>query len=177
MSDIQGWFDFEDIYSRMVELAPPGAHFVEVGSWLGKSAHFMGTRIRESGKDIRFDCVDIWAATPQDPYYHKDIERLGDIYQIFLSNTKGLPITPVRMDSVKAAALYKDQSLDFVFIDANHQYEYVCKDIQAWLPKIKPKGFIGGHDYNIPDVKRAVNEIMDNVQSLNISWLCSSTTG
>ena len=58
--DIQGWFDFHTVYANAVKEADDGSHFVEVGSWKGKSSVFMGVEIINSGKDIKFDCIDIW---------------------------------------------------------------------------------------------------------------------
>lgn len=49
--------------------------------------------------------------------------------------------------SVEAAKLIPDESLDFVFIDANHAYEFVKADIQAWYPKVRYGGIVSGHDY------------------------------
>lgn len=50
--------------------------------------------------------------------------------------------------------------VDFVYIDADHSYESVWKDLRAWLPKIKAGGIMGGHDYgNGPGVERAVDEL------------------
>ncbi len=53
-------------------------------------------------------------------------------------------------------------SLDFIYIDANHQYEYVRQDIENWYYKIKLDGWICGHDYTplCPGVIRAVNEFV-----------------
>lgn len=53
----------------------------------------------------------------------------------------------IRAESVDAAGMIGDASLDFAFIDADHSYEGCAADIRAWLPKIKPGGWIGGHDY------------------------------
>ncbi|MCI0537098.1 MAG: class I SAM-dependent methyltransferase [Verrucomicrobiales bacterium] len=53
----------------------------------------------------------------------------------------------VRSDSVIAAAAIPDESLDFVFIDAEHTYDAVRKDIAAWAPKVRPGGIVAGHDY------------------------------
>ena len=58
------------------------------------------------------------------------------------------PIAFFRMDSVSAAGLFADDSLDLVFIDANHSFQAVATDIRAWLPKIRKGGIICGHDYN-----------------------------
>lgn len=43
----------------------------------------------------------------------------------------------LRMESIRAAKLFKDEQLDFVFIDANHSYKSVKEDIEAWWPKVK----------------------------------------
>ena len=62
-------------------------------------------------------------------------------------------------DTVSAASHVADRSLDFVFIDADHSYTSVRKDIEAWRSKVKPGGWLGGHDYNhkFPGVVRAVD--------------------
>ena len=69
-------------------------------------------------------------------------------------------------DSVHMSHAIADDSMDFVFIDADHSYEGCKADIEAWLPKVKSGGMIGGHDYNHPKptwgVKRAVQEKFGN---------------
>jgi hypothetical protein len=51
-----------------------------------------------------------------------------------------------------------DGSLDFVFIDAGHGYKSVMRDLEAWMPKLKPTGWLIGHDINFPAVNKAVTE-------------------
>lgn len=72
--------------------------------------------------------------------------------------------------SNKACEKIKDNSLDFVFIDASHDYKSVLEDIKCWEPKVKKDGIISGHDIDILEVRRAVqdhklffNEAQDNV--------------
>lgn len=67
--------------------------------------------------------------------------------------------TVIEADTVHAAAQVPDASLDFVFIDADHSYEAVRRDISAWRSKVKPDGWLGGHDYNrkFPGVINAVD--------------------
>jgi hypothetical protein len=67
-------------------------------------------------------------------------------------------------DSISASHRFIDKSFDFVFIDGNHSYNAVLADINAWLPKIKPGGWICGHDYHREPVMKAVNEIFDCVE-------------
>ena len=68
----------------------------------------------------------------------------------------------LHMTSVEAAKLVKDHSLDWVFIDANHEYEYIKENLKLWSKKVKIGGLISGHDYNDKwsGIKKAVNEFV-----------------
>lgn len=75
----------------------------------------------------------------------------------------------IRKRSVEAAAAFDDASLDFVFIDADHSYEGCSEDISAWLPKVKPGGWLCGHDYDHQvytdfGVTRAVKEAFETFE-------------
>lgn len=51
-------------------------------------------------------------------------------------------------------------NLDFVYVDGDHSYEQVKKDIQNYFPKIRKGGILAGHDINQTDVFRAVSEFV-----------------
>jgi len=163
----EDWFTYQHLYSKMVKHFPDNAHFVEVGSWKGRSASYMAVEILNSGKCIKFDCVDTWNGSeehldPSSPFYQQEIVDDNNwLYRTFLNNTKSVNniINPVRSTSLEASAFYRDRSLDFVFIDAAHDYENVIADLEHWYPKVKKGGFIGGHDYpGFSGVVQAVNE-------------------
>ena len=165
--EIHGWFDFADIYHEQVErMTAMGGHFVEVGSWFGKSAAFMATKIRDAEKLIRFDCVDTWEGGESKCHQRlankEDVKSLGlDLFAEFNGNMSRLGLSqyvnPVRMPSVEAAALYEDDSLDFVFIDADHGEEWVRADLAAWWPKVQVGGVLAGHDYDEAGPKAAAD--------------------
>lgn len=73
----------------------------------------------------------------------------------------------LEMRSTKAAEFIKDDSLDFVYIDANHTYKAVTGDILAVYPKLKKGGLLSGHDYDYDDVKNAVDKFV-NKNNLNL---------
>ena len=161
--ELDGWFDDpidRELYSEMVEKYPSGSHFVEIGSYKGKSSSLMAVEIINSNKDIRFDCVDTWLGSPERQVLAE--VRNDMLFDIFTENTKPVvhKINAVRAASAEACSLYEDKSLDFVFIDADHSYEAVKEDLEAWFPKIKDGGTIAGHDYGNPSngVKPAVDE-------------------
>lgn len=71
----------------------------------------------------------------------------------------------MRLDSLTAAQRFPDHSLNFAFIDADHDYQSVLADIQAWWPKVCSEGMLCGHDYGVYGdadgswgVRRAVDE-------------------
>jgi hypothetical protein len=67
----------------------------------------------------------------------------------------------LRESSTDASKKIDDNYLDLVFIDAEHTFDALRKDIEAWFPKVKNGGIVSGHDYNhgnFPDVKRLVDE-------------------
>src|SRR4029078_12029070 len=55
--------------------------------------------------------------------------------------------TIIRKTSMEAVKDFKDESLDFVYIDGNHQLRYVIEDLVEWSKKIRSGGIISGHDY------------------------------
>lgn len=68
----------------------------------------------------------------------------------------------IKKKSVDAVKFIADNSLDFVYIDGNHTYKSVAKDILSYYPKIKKGGLLSGHDYDYGSIKRAVNEFINN---------------
>lgn len=76
--------------------------------------------------------------------------------------------TIIRDTSLEASKLFSDNSLDFVYIDAAHDYTNVSKDLDTWLPKVRKGGLICGDDYidgvmlhngvTVFEVKRAVDD-------------------
>jgi len=60
----------------------------------------------------------------------------------------------ITRDATLASTLFPDEFFDFVYIDGNHDYECVKSDIKTWLPKVKPGGVLGGHDFDTRNVTR-----------------------
>jgi hypothetical protein len=77
-----------------------------------------------------------------------------------------------KMTTDEAAKQIEDDSLDFVFIDADHSYEGCKGDIENWSPKVKAGGYVMGHDITWPGVKQAVEEFFgtDYKESTDTVW-------
>lgn len=158
----EDWFTYPGLYSMIVNGLPDKSHIVEVGTWKGMSAAYMAVEIINSGKQIQFDCIDTWEYIDSQNEIPKDM--FGNLYGTFLKNIEPVKhqIKPIKSLSWDGANYYTDESLDFIFIDAAHDYESVKKDINAWFPKLKKGGIIAGHDYTwCDDVKKAVHEFFE----------------
>lgn len=161
MNNNLGYCSFPCLYdSAIAEAGPGNSIFVEVGVWCGASAEYMARKIKDSGKDIKFYCIDMWVQTPEMGHVE------GDLYNVFTENLAHVRdyYIPLRSESSAGANSFKDGSVDFCFIDAAHEYESVSRDIKAWLPKIKNGGVMAGHDLNI--VSKAVGDQLANWQDI-----------
>lgn len=150
---IQGYFDFQGLYSHFAFDHPNGSKFVEVGSWQGASACYLATEIKNRNKDIQLFAVDTWMGSDED-VHRKHISAMGGTEVLFQNfkdhmDKAGVShiVTPVRTNSVEASKQFADESLDVVFIDASHDYYDVLSDIQHWYPKVKKGGKLAGHDF------------------------------
>jgi predicted O-methyltransferase YrrM len=156
--NIQNWFDYQDVFKLAIEKAEDNSHFVEIGVWKGGSTAFMGVELFNSDKKIKFDAIDTFEGSVE----HGDVKDW-----LFKEATENLKPVKDVVNIIKAHSLdvvnnYKDDSLDFIFIDGSHEYKDVIKDLIAWYPKVKSGGMFCGHDYDIawPGVKQAVDEFL-----------------
>lgn len=94
--------------------------------------------------------VDPWDAYVEYPYYDQPNtqDREDANYQMTLSRVGLCPnVTLIRKTSMDALADFPDESVDCVYIDGNHSFKYVAEDVASWIKKVKPGGFLCGHDY------------------------------
>lgn len=159
----EDWFTYPKLYSAVVKYFPDNSNFVEVGSWKGRSGTYMGVEIVNSGKEQNLVCVDIWVGSTE--HQGMDILNEDGLYLEFQKNIEPVnaqrpgTIEFIRGKSMDVVDSIQNFSLDFVFIDASHEYEDVIADINSWYPKVKEGGVIAGHDYpHWPGVKKAVDE-------------------
>lgn len=159
--DIRGHFDFADLYDRIVHEARNGDVFVELGAWLGKSLAYFAQRVKESGKQITIYGVDTFQWSSREEL-ESNLRSCGVLHMVHV----------VQSDSAEFAARFSDGMIDFAFIDADHSYEAVRRDILAWLPKMRDGGTLAGHDRQRESVHTAVHEIFGRVNPYGpSSWV------
>jgi len=92
--------------------------------------------------------VDPWEFYEDYVEFAKKEERLSPLYDLTVKRLAPYPNYEImRQTSMDALKKFKDESLDFAYIDANHQGSYVMADIIGWSKKVRPGGIISGHDY------------------------------
>lgn len=159
--EIQGWFDFQDLYRDAIERVPDGGKLVEIGVWKGKSLTFLLREADKSGKSLDIVGVDHFRGSVNQPDLLREAAA-KDLAQEVQINCAAADY-PYRLavgESTQVAAIFADGSLDFVFIDGSHDYDSVKADILAWLPKVKPGGRLAGHDFDEEGVHTAVQELL-----------------
>lgn len=87
----------------------------------------------------------------------KAMDRLYESVLVRLSQY-GPRATLIRSTSQAASNGILNGSLDLIFIDGDHRYEVVSREVKDYWEKLKVGGILAGDDYNWPDVKRAVDE-------------------
>jgi hypothetical protein len=166
----EDWFTYHNLYSFVPKRFGSGAKFVEVGSWKGRSISYLTVETINDDKNQEIYAVDTWKGSvehlnPESDCFNLDLLIDPDwLYNLFLKNIEPVKdyINIIRDNSLNACNIFNDNSLDFVFIDASHDYESVLKDIKAWFPKMKPNSIIAGHDYTWDEeVKKAVDTFFE----------------
>lgn len=95
--------------------------------------------------ELELFCVDAWQQ--YDGYFLGDQRTMDQFYNRARRRTAKYNVKLIRRFSVEAAKDFEDGSLDFVFIDAAHDFVNVVNDLAAWEPKVKSGGCIAGHDF------------------------------
>lgn len=168
---IQGWNGTSKILSNKIyELKPKLA--VEVGSWKGQSAVNIGSALHTYGGTLI--CVDtftgareMWRAV--NPVPMEKLRGRPTIYDQFIQNIAqhGLQdtVVPLPLPSQLAVKVLADRGWrpEYIYIDANHDYDDVLADLTVWYDLLLPGGILLGDDYKEDEwkgVKQAVDEFI-----------------
>lgn len=120
---------------RLVELF--GEHGLTQGAEIGVDRGRFSRYMFDHIPGLHLYCVDLWW------WRFRGESR----YQSTLRRLEGCNATILRKRSMEALADVPDESLDFVYIDADHTFDHVMTDIIWWARKVKMGGIVAGHDY------------------------------
>lgn len=135
---------------------------VEIGVHRGRNMQEVLTK----QKEVLWYAVDPWEFTKSYPCWGQSLHDAS--YKRFLIEKAKFPgrVEELRMSSASAVDLIPD-GIDLLFIDGDHEYSAVKRDIELYVPKVRSGGIVSGHDYNnlprFPGVKQAVDEVFRTV--------------
>lgn len=133
----------------------------ELGVWYGRTFF----RVLDALPSLSLTGVDAWVESDRITHHRDQAENRRAVHRrqsAYAGRSRLLDMT-----TSVAAAYVPDMSLDFVFIDAAHDYKSVYDDICCWRPKVKPGGFLTGHDQDWPTVDAAVRDLIGSVHVYN----------
>lgn len=177
--------------NEIIDRVGKGSVGAEIGVAIGQTSECL---LKSGVKHLYM--VDSWAAMEDQPQHYIDSgdwhatctqQEQDAHYRAALEITEFAQErrTVLRQSSLRAARETTDKSLDFVFIDADHSYRGCLQDIEAWKGKVKPGGWLCGHDYGHTPTdkewtwgpKKAVDEAVEKYGwklqiGANYTWFC-----
>lgn len=132
----------------------------QIGAELGVRRGEFSAFLLQENPNLRMVCVDLW----QDSVILNEKHNHNENYRKFLKNCGSYAnrVETHRMSLDDASKIVRDNSLEFIFIDATHTYGALTNDYALWSPKVAVGGLISGHDYHPSfdngGVVRAVHE-------------------
>ena len=163
ISDYQGKVIFLLCYLQTIK-----GDVLEIGSFKGKSTSYIFRAVKET-KNGSLHVIDNFKGNSGKEHLY------GDFIKEFLKNMKKIgnndEINVLNGDSEKMLIKVKNNSFRFIYIDGDHSYEGIKRDLYGCLPKLKNGGIIVLDDYfyGFPDLIKSVNKIIGELK--NFSYL------
>jgi len=149
----------QDLCAYVKRIDPTIAKVVEIGSYVGDSTEIFAKNFDQ------VIAIDAWKNgydkndASSYKYPMEIVEKQFDELCKKYSN-----IYKIKTTSKEACKMFQNNSLMFIYIDANHNFLNVKEDIGLWWPKLKINGFLALHDYSNskhhPGVRKAFNEVL-----------------
>ena len=143
-----------------------------IGAEVGCAGGNTTGRIMRRCENLHLYAVDLWGPVPDKEgggtqYKDWDFKHIRTKFNKAIESHVDR-VTVLQGLSWEMADKVEDGSLDFVFIDADHEYESVVKDIKAWTPKLKPGGMLSGHDTHFEEVLKAIKELVPTFKATGV---------
>lgn len=133
----------------------------EIGIWRSRLMGNIFKRCKNS--IIQYWAIDIFEQSESHKKYKKTTKEQWDY--LYLKACKKMIYFPqihvIKTSSLDASKLFSPDYFDLVFIDADHHYDAILSDIEAWLPLVRNNGFLIGDDYggHHRGIKRVVDRL------------------
>ena len=116
------------------------------GAEIGVAEGYLSEAMFKAIPNLHLYCIDIWQ-----PYrgnaWSGSIARNDRNFMVASKRLANYDATLIRQMSMDAVKQFTDNSLDFVYIDSNHAFDYVMQDLIEWSKKVRVGGIVSGDDY------------------------------
>ncbi len=139
----------EEVRGRLLAQMPKGAVVAEIGVWEGKFSR----RILEECAPARLHLIDPWEYMPEFANTGFGRRKNRDLMEVKYPEVAAAfaddpRVVIHRATSGLALGALPDGSLDWVYVDGNHNEPFIGDDIALCLRKVRPDGIIAGDDFN-----------------------------
>jgi hypothetical protein len=117
-----------------------------LGAEIGVFKGYFSKYLIKDNPNLKLYAVDNWIAYG-DPTADFSQRKMDQYFLESKALLKPFNCEIIKAWSMDAVKKFEDESLDFVYIDANHDYKYVKEDIREWSKKVRKGGIVCGHDY------------------------------
>lgn len=160
-----------DLISDLNSIVGPKGNGLELGVYKGD----LSVKILNLWPESIMYLVDIWTEIGNE---YNDVCNNDEQLQNMIDTAKNIKghehrAHMIRTNSQIASNLFDDEFFDFIYIDANHRYDAICRDISLWFPKLRKGGVFSGHDYiniNWYDSQENIKTQMTSQGEISIKW-------
>lgn len=169
--EIDGWFGLDNckIYDYLIKNTITGGSFLELGAWLGRSSAYL----IDNAPNLNITIIDSWEGSDSELDTNHKLVKTADIFSMFKKNMGDRKFNFFKGRAENLVDKFEDESFDTIFIDMDHSYDSVKRDIQLWLNKVKKGGILAGDDYRetLPGVMKAVQELLPDSLIYHHGWI------
>ncbi len=176
---VTGWYSEDPVFQEIIRETRPKL-IIEVGTWKGASAIYMASFLRDQGyEQTKIICIDTWLGSidfwtdQEDEEKYSGLQTVNGyptVYYQFLANVMHknlqdyiIPFPQPAKEAWQWLTLNKIKA-DFIYIDANHNYDEIFNDVHRYWDLLNLNGIICGDDYDQywPTVKTAINCLVND---------------
>lgn len=129
-----------DLFKYFAELG------YKIGAEIGVAGGYLSEAMFKSIPNLHLYCIDFWQPYHGNPWSGSS-GRNDNNYQEAKKRLTKYNATLIRDMSMNAVKRFENDSLDFVYIDSNHSFDYVMEDLIEWSKKVRSGGIVSGDDY------------------------------